>query len=87
MIANARDSIKAELSTKLEYEKPGVIPVHAGVLYRFVNQMELGDIVVYTSKSDRLVNIGQIVGEYDYVENDDYVQNDENGYPNHRTIK
>jgi predicted Mrr-cat superfamily restriction endonuclease len=59
LIANTRDSIKAQLSAKLEYQKPGAIPVHACVLYRFVNEMELGDIVVYPSKSGRLVNDGR----------------------------
>lgn len=81
LIGNTREAIKAELADKLEYEKPGAIPVHAGVLYRFKEEMKLGDIVVYPSKADRLVNIGEIVGDYEFFEDD------KNGYPNHRDIK
>ncbi|MFQ3248056.1 MAG: restriction system protein [Arenicella sp.] len=81
LIEDTREAIKAELADKIEYEKPGAIPVHAGVLYRFKVEMTLGDIVIYPSKSDRLVNIGEITGNYEFVERDD------NGYPNHRSIR
>ncbi len=43
--------------------------------------MQVGDIVIYPSKIDRYVNIGQVTGEYDYVEGD------EHGYPNQRSVQ
>ncbi len=81
LVGNSRDAFKMALADKIDYEKKGAIPVHAGVLYRFVEEMAQGDIVIYPSKSDRLVNIGRIVGDYEYVESDQH------GYPNHRRIK
>lgn len=80
-LTHTREAIKAELAEKIKYEKLGAIPVHAGVIFRFLTEMRHGDIVIYPSKSDRLVNIGEIVGDYEFVEDD------ENGYPNHRAIK
>ena len=36
----------------------------AGQLYRFVCEAKVGDYVVFPSKADRKINIGQIVGDY-----------------------
>ena len=80
-VGGTRDAIKTTLAEKLDYEKPGAIPVHAGVLFRFLNKMKIGDIVIYPSKSDRMVNIGKIVSEYTYVPDDPH------NYPNHRKIE
>ena len=76
-----RESLKSAIAEKLPDTKAGAIPVHAGVLQRFTNQMAIGDLIIYPSKSDRLVNIGEITGSYEYVEGD------LNGYPNHRKVK
>lgn len=40
------------------------MPVDAGILYRFAHEMKTGDLVVYPSKRDRLVNIGKVEGDY-----------------------
>jgi len=42
--------------------------------------MKLGDIVVYPSKHDRMVNIGRFSGEFEYV------IDDPDDYPNHRSV-
>jgi len=39
----------------------------AGVLYRFVHILHLGDIIVSPSPLGRIVRIGQIAGEYQYL--------------------
>ncbi len=55
--------------------KPGSIPTCAGMLYRFVNEVQVGDYIVFPSKLDRIINIGVVESEYKYdgTEND-YVQ-------------
>ena len=45
--------------------KPGAVPVYAGVLYRFAHEMLEGDVIVYPSKEDRMVNVG-VLGPYAY---------------------
>lgn len=45
-------------------ERGGAIPVWAGVLRRFVHEMQQGDFVVYPSKRDRQVHIGRVDGPY-----------------------
>lgn len=47
--------------------KRGSIATCAGMLYRFLHEVEVGDYVVFPSKSDRKINIGLIEGEYEYV--------------------
>ncbi len=36
----------------------------AGQLFRFVNEAKIGDYVIYPTKFNRMINIGQIEGEY-----------------------
>ena len=38
----------------------------AGQLFRFVSEAKIGDYVVYPTKFNRMINIGQIEGEYFY---------------------
>jgi len=76
-----RESFKSALAQTYHEAKPGSIPVQGGVLFRFVHEMELGDVVVYPSKIDRMVNIGLIDGPYQFAP-DVCVE-----YPNIRRIK
>lgn len=78
--AVSREKLKEGLITTYPDIKKGAIPQNAGVLYRFVNEIKRGDIVIYPSK-DRVVNIGQVTGKYKYVENDKHA------YPNQRSIE
>jgi len=61
--------------------KPGAIPNYAGQLFRFVHEMNIGDLVVYPSKRDRHVHIARVEGEYRY---DPAVSRE---YPNQRSVK
>jgi restriction system protein len=63
-LSASRDTFKAAYAKLFPAERPGAIPVKAGVLYRFSKEMKIGDIVVYPSKHDRMVNIGIIAGDY-----------------------
>lgn len=58
----------------------GKIPVWAGQVRRFVHAMKVGDLVVYPSKIDRMVNVGRITA------NAHFEQGTADGYPNRRTV-
>jgi restriction system protein len=80
-IAGNREAFKAQLAQVFPAKSAGAIPVEAGVLFRFAVEMQLGDIIVYPSKGDRMVNIGRIAGAYRFVP-------DANAeYPNRRPVK
>jgi len=59
-----RDAFKTRLAETYPLEKPGAIPVKAGVLYRFVCEIAIGDMIVYPSKPDRMVHLGIVEGDY-----------------------
>jgi restriction system protein len=63
----SRDAFKAAFAKAYPTEKPGAVPVKAGVLYRFAKEMNVGDVAIYPSKSDKFVNIGLIAGNYAYL--------------------
>jgi len=45
------------------------------MLFRFIHEVQIGDYVVFPSKSDRKINIGTVEGDYYYEDNDgEYVQ-------------
>lgn len=76
-----REAFKEKLANAYPNTKAGAIPVQAGVLYRFVHDMQEGDIIIYPSKSDRMINIGRVASGYIYNASDKFE------YPNHRTVE
>ena len=46
--------------------KKGAIPTSSGLLYRFMYEMQVGDYVVFPSKSERKINIGIVESDYIY---------------------
>lgn len=76
-----RDSLKRALVAAYPGIKPGAIPNNAGQLFRFVHEMEIGDLIVYPSKQDRQIHIGRIEGNYRY--NPELSQQ----YPQQRGVK
>lgn len=62
-----REAFKAALAENIPDLNEGAVRLHAGILFRFVHEMQAGDIVVYPSKHDRMVNIGRFTGETDYI--------------------
>lgn len=65
-IGPSRDSFKAAYLKANPGAKPGNVAVSAGVPFRFAVEIKVGDLVVYPSKSDRMVNIGRVAGNYRY---------------------
>ena len=77
----SRDALKDALAEKYPEKKAGSRPVEAGILYRFAHEMCIGDLIMYPSKHDRMINIGRIVGEYEHA------ADDPDDYPNHRRVE
>jgi len=80
-IGGNREALKSKIAETYPKAKPGAIPVHAGQLFRFINEMQIGDLVVYPSKIDRRIHIGRIKSEHNH---DTSVSND---YPNIRDVE
>jgi restriction system protein len=62
-----RDGFKAEYIKAFPDAKKGSIPTGVGMLYRFCYETQIGDYIVYPSKSDRMINIGEVTGDFTYV--------------------
>lgn len=58
------DSFKSELARVYPERKPQAIAGWAGVLTRFRDDMQVGDVVVAPYKPDSTVNIGLVASEY-----------------------
>lgn len=67
LIPPAREAFKAKIEAVYPDAKPGSIPVQAGVLYRFLHELKDGEIIVYPSKADRMINLGRLAGPYVYA--------------------
>lgn len=61
-----RNAFKEKYTQVYPDAKKGSIATGAGMLYRFRHEMQVGDYVVFPSKSNREVNIGVVEGEYVY---------------------
>ena len=74
-VTATREAFKERYAQIYPNAKPGAIPTSAGMLYRFIHEIKIGDYVVFPSKVDRMVNIGVVEGEYTYVDSEkEYVQ-------------
>ncbi|MBD1877150.1 restriction endonuclease [Nodosilinea sp. FACHB-131] len=76
-----REAFKARVAETYPEKKPGAIPNNAGQLLRFVHEIKLGDLIVYPSKRDREIHIGEVIGPYRY---DPAI---EPGYPHLHEVK
>lgn len=66
VLGSDREAFKKRYANVYADAKKGNIANGAGMLFRFCCEAQIGDYVVYPSKSDRQVNIGIIEGAYDY---------------------
>lgn len=74
-VDNSREAFKEHYAKVYADAKKGSIAAGAGMLYRFIHEIQTGDYIVYPSKINREINIGTIEGEYTYVESAvEYVQ-------------
>lgn len=70
-----RDAFKTHYIEAYPDAKKGQIANGAGMLYRFYHDVQIGDYVIFPSKTDRKINIGTVEGDYYYQDNDgEYVQ-------------
>jgi restriction system protein len=76
-----REAFKARVAESYPEKKPGAIPNNAGQLLRFVHEIKIGDLIVYPSKRDREIHIGEVTGPYRY---DPSI---EAGYPHLHEVK
>ena len=60
----SRDAYKAAFREAYPDYKEGAVPVAAGVLYRFVHEIAVGDYVVYPHKPDSTLAFGRFTGQY-----------------------
>lgn len=74
-VDNNREAFKKRYAQVYSNAKKGSVPTSSGMLFRFIHEIQIGDYVVFPSKSNRMINIGVVKGEYMYVESAaEYVQ-------------
>lgn len=78
-IKPTREAFKQKFEEVYPKKPKGAVPTEAGMLYRFLYEMKIGDFVIFPSKMDKTVNIGEITGDYKYV--------DGARYPQQRSVK
>ena len=66
-----REAFKKHYAKVYPDATKGQINTCVGMLYRFLNEVEVGDYVVFPSKADRKINIGVVQGEYYFDDSDD----------------
>lgn len=66
LIEASRDGFKDKYMETYPDAKKGSIATGAGMLFRFCYEVQIGDYVIFPSKSNREVNIGIIEGDYVY---------------------
>ena len=57
-INSSRDAFKKQYEKVYPDAKKGAIANGAGMLYRFVHEVQIGDYIIFPSKIDRQINIG-----------------------------
>jgi restriction system protein len=75
-----RDELKQRIALAYPAAKPGAIPVWAGLVWRFVKDVQVGDYVISPRKADRTLSFGVIASDF-------YVQADADLHPNRRKVK
>lgn len=66
LIEGNREAFKKFFCKTYPDAKKGSIANSAGMLYRFVYEIQVGDFIVFPSKIDRQINIGVVEGDYTY---------------------
>lgn len=80
-LAANREAFKQRYVQAYPNAKKGGIATVSGVPFRFLHEMEVGDLVAYPSKQDKHIHIGRIEGGYRYE------TSGEKGYPHRRKVK
>lgn len=75
-----REVLKQRLAEAYPTSKPGAIPVWAGLIWRFIKEMKVGDYVLSPRKADRTLSFG-------VIDSDFYVEPNVDLHPNRRRVK
>ena len=67
LIPADREAFKDKYKQTFPDSKFQAIATCAGMLFRFIHEIEIGDYIVFPSKFNRMINIGVVEGEYTYV--------------------
>lgn len=74
-IAPDRDAFKKKYIETYPDDKKMKVATSAGMLYRFVHEVQIGDYIVFPSKINREINIGTVESNYIYEpDTESYVQ-------------
>ncbi len=57
-----REAFREKMAATYPSSKKQAIATNTGQVFRFVNEVQIGDYVVFPSKADRMINIGIIEG-------------------------
>jgi restriction system protein len=76
-----REAYKQKVRVTYPDWSEGKIINAASQLYRFTHEMKVGDLVIYPSKRDRYVHIGEVAGPFQYK------PEFKNSYPQTRIVK
>ena len=79
-LSPSRDEFKGRFLKTYPNGKKGAVATSAGMLFRFVHEVQIGDYIVFPSKSDRKINLGVIEGPY-------YHDDQPAIYPNRRKVR
>lgn len=63
LVGKTHEEIKSAYTKLNDALTPQMVASHAGMLYRFANEMEVGSAIVTYDPSTRLYHIGSVVGE------------------------
>ena len=67
-VPGGREGLKAKLDEILPDSKPRAIAGWAGILLRFRDEIQQGDVIVAPYKPDSTINIGVVTGDYEFHE-------------------
>ena len=76
----SREQFKQLFAAKYPATKAGAIPVYGGVLYRFVHEMQVNDLVAYPEKATKTIHLGKVTGSYAWASGPTQ-------YPHRRTVE
>lgn len=76
-----RDAFKQRYMQRYPDARKGGIATVSGIPFRFLHEMQVGDLVAYPSKLDKHIHIGRITGDYRYD------SSDEASYRHRRKVK
>ncbi len=79
-IEQNRDAFREKMTMTYTDASKQSVATMTGQVYRFVCEMNIGDYIVFPSKTDRKINIGIVQGDYYYVSSN-------NDYANRRAVK